>query len=88
MMKNAQLVEKLKARVEVVEEIGGSIGAEPNLIKDELSAYFKEIGVETSNSQAFHTTDAQRQARECYLAFVLLSAVDRKRAGGHLLQEI
>ena len=55
-MTNAQLVDKLKARVEVVEEIYGSIGSDPNLIKDELDAYLKEIGVDASNSQASHTT--------------------------------
>ena len=55
-MTNAQLVDKLKARVEVVEEIDGSIGSDPNLIKDELDAYLKEIGVDASNSQASHTT--------------------------------
>ena len=46
-MMNAQLVDRLKDRVEVVEEIGGSIGADPKLIVDELAAYFKDIGVNT-----------------------------------------
>ena len=47
MMTNTQLVDKLKSRLEVVEEIGGSIGADPKLIVDELAAYFKDIGVNT-----------------------------------------
>ena len=34
MMTNTQLVDKLKSRLEVVEEIGGSIGADPNLLED------------------------------------------------------
>ena len=38
-MTNAQLVDNLKARVEVVEEIDGYIGSDPNIIRDELDAY-------------------------------------------------
>ena len=36
MMMNAHLVDKLKARVKVVEEIGISVGSDPKLIEDEL----------------------------------------------------
>ena len=63
MMTNSQLVDNLKARVEVLEEIGGSIGADPNIIKDELADCLKYIGVDASNAQADHATEAQRQAR-------------------------
>ena len=38
---NVQLVNNLKARVEVVKEIGGLIGYYPKLIEDELGNYFK-----------------------------------------------
>ena len=87
-MTNAQLVDKLKARVEVVEEIYGSIGSDPNLIKDELDAYLKEIGVDASNSQASHTTWAQSQTGEKYISIILLSAADSNWSGGRLLQEL
>ena len=39
MMINAHLVENLKAIVGVVEEIGESIGSEPNLFEDKLTHY-------------------------------------------------
>ena len=42
MMNNTHLVENLKARLEVVEVIGGSIGADPKLIEYELAGYLKE----------------------------------------------
>ena len=47
MMMNAQLVDRLKDKVEIVEEIGESIWADPKIIVDELAAYFKDIGVNT-----------------------------------------
>ena len=64
MMTNTQLSDMLKSRVEVVEEIGGSIGDDPNLVEDKLTAYLKDIGVDASNAQSTHTTEAQRQERE------------------------
>ena len=39
-------------------------------------------------SKSDHTTDTRRRAQECYLAIILLSAVDCNRAIGRLLQEI
>ena len=45
MMNNTQLVDTLKARVEVVEGIGGSIGANPKLIEDEIATYIKNMGL-------------------------------------------
>ena len=88
MTTNTQLVDKLKARVEVVEEIGGSIGADPKLIEDELATYIKEIGVDADNSKTIHTTEANNQAHERYLAVIMLSKSDHNRDGGRLLQEL
>ena len=88
MMTNAQLVTKLKAIVEVVEEIGGSIGSGKMLIEDELNAYPKEIGVNTSSAKAAHTTKAQMRSQEIYLDGILLSAADCNRDVGCLLQEL
>ena len=48
--KNAQLVKKLKYRVEVVEEIVGETGMESKLVAYELTKYFKEIVVDPSYS--------------------------------------
>ena len=81
MMENAQLVTKLKARVQVVEEIGGSIEADAKLIEYEIASYLKDIGVETSNAQAAHTTEAHSRAWERYIEAILLIAADRNRAG-------
>ena len=50
MMENAQLVNKMEARLEVVEEIGGSIEADAKLIEYELASYLKDTEVETSNA--------------------------------------
>ena len=50
MITNAQLVNNMKAIVEVVKEIGGSNGSDQKLIEDELSDYIKYIGAEKSNS--------------------------------------
>ena len=86
MMTSTQLVEKLKARVEVVEEIGGSIGANPKLIEDELTKSVKEIGVDAANYKTIHTTEAKKQAQERYLAVILLSVRDRNQNRGRLLQ--
>ena len=88
MMTNVQLVDKLKPGVEVVEEIGVSIGADPNLIVDELATYLKEIGVDATNARTIHTTEAKKRAQESYLVIILLSAVDCNRTGGRLLQEL
>ena len=88
MMTNAHMVDKLKARVDVLEEIGGSIGAEPKIFEYELYAYLKDIRVETSHYQAPHTTESQMQAREGYLAAILLSAEDFNQVGGRLIQEL
>ena len=41
MMKNVQLVDKLKARVEEEEESSESIGANPNITEDGLAAYIR-----------------------------------------------
>ena len=72
-MTNTQLVYKVKARVEVVEEIGGSIGADPNLTEDEIATYLKETGVDADNSRSTHTTESKNRAWDCYLDVILLS---------------
>ena len=40
-MTNSQMVDKIKARVEVVEEFGGSIESDPNIIENEPAIYIK-----------------------------------------------
>ena len=88
MMNNTQLVDTLKARVEVVEGIGGSIGAYPKLIEDEISTYIKKIGLDAANAKTIHTTESKNQAQERYLSIILLSAEYRNRTIGRLLQLI
>ena len=61
-MTNAQLVNNLKDRVELVEEICRSIGADPKLIEDELATYIKDIGVYVANSRTIHITETKKQA--------------------------
>ena len=43
MMENTQLVNKMEARLEVVEEIGGSIEADAKLIEYEIASYLKDM---------------------------------------------
>ena len=88
MMTNTQLVYKVKARVEVVEEIGGSIGADPNLTEDEIATYLKETGVDEDNARTIHTTEAKKRDREHYLAVILLNAAYHNQTGGQLIQEL
>ena len=88
MMTNTQLGDKLKARVEVVEGIGGSIGAYPKLIEDEIATYIKKIGLDAANAKTIHTTEAKNQAQERYLAVILLSAEYCNRTRGQLIQLI
>ena len=53
-MTSAQMVDKLQERVEVVEEIGGEIGVDTNLVEDDLVAYLKEIAVEPTDVNNTH----------------------------------
>ena len=76
-MTNAQLVEKLKARVKVIEDIGGAIRINSKLVEDELTKYIKEIAVDLSNALSSHIAEAKRRAREQYLAVILLYMMDR-----------
>ena len=85
---NTQLVEKLKVRVEVVEEIGGAKGVNNKLVKHKLAAYLKEIMVDPADVNTAHITKAQRRAREKYTVVILLRAADRGRAGRQILQEL
>ena len=85
---NTYLVEKLKARVEVVEDIGGEIGVNTNLMEDDISAYLKYITVIPSDVNTVHTTEAQRLSQERYLTVILLFAAERGRADRHLPQEL
>ena len=62
MVTNAHLVDILKANVEVVEEIGVSIGADPNLIEDKIASYMKEIGVDAANASTINATEAKKRA--------------------------
>ena len=87
-MTNAQLVEKPKVRVEVIEEIGGAIEADTNLVKQKLAAYLKDIMVDSADVNTAHTTEAQRRALEQYLAVILLCAEDRVRADRRILKEL
>ena len=82
----AQLVEKFKARVEVVKEIGGAIGTDSKFVEDALTKYLKEIAVDLADFMPAHTVEAQRHYQEQYLAVILLCAVDRGHAGRQLLQ--
>ena len=82
----AQLVEKFKARVEVVKEIGGAIGTDSKFVEDELTKYLKEIAVDLADFMPAHTVEAKRHYQEQYLAVILLCAVDRGHAGRQLLQ--
>ena len=86
MMTNTHLVDKLKARVDLVEESVGSIGTDTKLIGDELATYIKEIGVDADHFRTTHTTEAKKQAQESYLAVILLSEEDRNQNRGRLLQ--
>ena len=71
-----------------MEEIGGSIGADPKLIDDELAIYVREIGVYAAYARTIHITEAKERAWENYLAVILLSATDSNRTRGRLLQEL
>ena len=71
-MTNAQLVKKLKARVEVFEEISGAIRAYSNLIEDKLAKYLNDITVDPADAQTAHTTEAKKQSRERYLEVILM----------------
>ena len=62
-MTSAQMVDKLQERVEVVEEIGGEIGVDTNLVEDDLVAYLKEIAVEPTDVNNTHTTKAHSCSR-------------------------
>mmetsp|Transcript_9864 Transcript_9864/g.29332 ORF Transcript_9864/g.29332 Transcript_9864/m.29332 type:complete len:86 (-) Transcript_9864:839-1096(-) len=60
---NAQLFEKLKARVETVEEIGETIGEDMKLVEAELKALLEEeevLEINTTNNhshiQTYHLT--------------------------------
>ena len=74
---NTQLANKIKSRVEVVEEIGGSIDVDAKLIEDKLATYLKEIAVNPTDVKNSHTTEAQMRAWERYLAVILLCTADR-----------
>ena len=58
------LLEKLKARVEVVEEIGGGIGVDSKLVKDELVSYLKDIAMDPADVKTAHTIETKRRVRE------------------------
>ena len=88
MIMNEQLVDKLKDIVEVVEEIGGSIGAEIKLFEDKLTDYLKEIGFSVSDTKSVHTTKTQRRPKEHYVAIILLSVEYCNLARGHLIKEL
>ena len=62
MITKTQLVEKLKARVEVVYEIGGSIGDYPKLIEDKLGTYIKQIVADAYSAGILHTNETKKQA--------------------------
>ena len=81
-MTNAQLVKKLKTRVEVVQDIGGGIGTDSKLVEDELAKYIKEIVVDLADATPAQNVEAKRSAQKRYLAVILLCAVDRGRARG------
>ena len=87
-MKNSHLVEKLRARVEVVKEIGGAVGFNTKLVNDELAAHLKDIAVSLPGANNTHTTKTHRRARERYLAVILICASDRGRSIIRLLQEL
>ena len=61
-MTNAQLVDKLRATVEVVEEIGGEFGTDSQLVGGDIAKYLKEIVVEPSDATPSHTGKAKRRA--------------------------
>ena len=81
-MTNAQLVKKLKTRVEVVQDIGGGTGTDSKLVEDELAKYIKEIVVDLADATPAQNVEAKRSAQKRYLAVILLCAVDRGRARG------
>ena len=87
-MTKSHLVYKLKARVEVVEEIGGAVIFDTKIVEGKLSAYLKDIVVSLSYTKTVHTTKAHRRAREQYLSVILLCAADRSRSRGRFLQEL
>ena len=87
-IKNAQLVENLKSRVEVVEEIIRSVEFDRNLMEDKVSAYLKDILVSPSYAKTVHTTKAHRLSREQYLSVILLCVAYRGQSNGRLLQEL
>ena len=71
-----------------MEEIGGSIGADPKLIDDELDTYLKEIVVYAPNARTIHTTEAKKRVRDYYLGIILFSAADRNETRGRPLQDL
>ena len=83
-MPNAQLVKNFKSGVEVLEDIGGGIGTDSKLVKDDLTRYLKEITVDPADATPAQTVEAKRCAREQYLVVILLCAVDHGRSVGRL----
>jgi len=55
---NAHHFEKLKARVEVVEEIGGTIGDDTEMVNGELKEYLAEEGIAETNATDDHKKEA------------------------------
>ena len=87
-MTNTQLANKIKSRVEVAEEIRGSIDVDTKLTEDKLATYLKEIVVNPTDVKNSHTTEAQRRTWERYLAVILICTADRVQAGRWILQEL
>uniref|UniRef100_A0A7S4MQV7 Uncharacterized protein n=1 Tax=Odontella aurita TaxID=265563 RepID=A0A7S4MQV7_9STRA len=85
---NSQMVKNLKARVEIVQEIGGTIGEDTKLVEAELKVHLEEEGVLDINSTDDHRNEVKRRARDRYLAIVLLNAADRYRSGGQIMKEL
>ena len=85
-MKNSQMVKKLKARVEVIEDIDQEIGAYSKLVGEELAKYLKEIIMDLADATPAHTVEAKSRARERFLEVILLCAMYCSHAKGQLLQ--
>ena len=85
---NAQLVKRLKSRVEVIKEIGRAIGTNSKLLEYKLTNYIKEIVVYPADTLPAHIVEEKRCAQERYLAVILICAVERGRADRQLLQEL
>ena len=87
-MTNAQLVKKLKVRVELVKEIDRAIGVDSKLVNGEFAEYPKEIDVDIDDAKTTRTIEAQRRAWEKYLAVILIYAAEHGQTGGKILQEL